>query len=72
MHVWTLNWEKNYLTIHALIDKNLKTKNIINLKKHMKELLEQEWIDHSVIEFEWEEENCNEWTFCEPNNTKNS
>ena len=65
MHVWTLNWEKNYLTIHALIDKKLETRDIINLKKEMKELLKKEWIDHSVIEFEWEDENCEEWTFCE-------
>lgn len=65
MHVWTLNWEKNYLTIHALIDKNLKTQDIIHLKKEMKELLKSEWIHHSVIEFEWEDENCEEWTFCE-------
>ena len=65
MHVWTLNWEKNYLTIHALIDKKLQTKDIINLKKEMKELLKKEWIDHSVIEFEWKDENCEEWTFCE-------
>jgi hypothetical protein len=43
----------------------LKTKDIINLKKDMKELLKKEWIDHSVIEFEWEEENCEEWKFCE-------
>jgi len=65
MHVWTLNWEKNYLTIHALIDKKLETRDIINLKKEMKELLKKEWIDHSVIEFEWEDENCEEWAFCE-------
>ena len=64
MHVWTLNWEKNYLTIHALIDKELKTKDIINLKKDMKELLKKEWIDHSVIEFEREDENCEKWDFC--------
>jgi hypothetical protein len=43
----------------------LKTKDIINLKKDMKELLKKEWRDHSVIEFEWEEENCEEWDFCE-------
>ena len=65
MHVWTLDWSKNYMTIHALIDKKLKTKDIINLKKDMKKLLKKEWIDHSVIEFEWEDENCNEWDFCD-------
>ena len=62
--IYILNWEKNYLTIHALIDKKLKTKDIINLKKDMKELLKKEWIDHSVIEFEREDENCEKWDFC--------
>jgi hypothetical protein len=42
MHVRTLNGERNYLTIHALINKQLKTKDIINLKKDMKELLKKE------------------------------
>jgi len=65
MHVWTLDGEKNYLTIHAMIDKKLKTEDIIKLKKDMKELLKKDWIDHSVIEFEWKDENCNEGTFCE-------
>jgi len=63
MHVWTLDWEKNYLTIHAMIDKKLKTKDIMTLKKDMKKLLKKEGIDHSVIEFEWEDENCSD-EFC--------
>ena len=64
MHVWTLNGEKNYLTIHVMIDKGLETKDIIKLKKDIKELLKKQWIDHSVIEFEREDENCEEWVFC--------
>jgi hypothetical protein len=48
-----------------MIDKKLKTEDIIKLKKDMKELLKKDWIDHSVIEFEWKDENCNEGTFCE-------
>jgi cobalt-zinc-cadmium efflux system protein len=42
MHVWTLDGEKNYLTIHAMIDKKLKTEDIIKLKKDMKELLKKD------------------------------
>jgi len=63
MHVWTLDWSKNYMTIHALIDKKLKTNDIIKLKKDMKELLKHEGITHSVIEFEREDEHCND-EFC--------
>ena len=64
MHVWTLDGEKNYLTIHALIDKKLSTNDIMKLKKDIKSELKKEWIHHSVIEFEWEDEHCNEWKFC--------
>ncbi len=64
MHVRTLDGQKNYMTIHALIDEDLKTEDIVKLKKDMKELLKKEWIGHSVIEFEWENENCKEGRFC--------
>jgi hypothetical protein len=36
----------------------------MKLKKDMKAELEKQWIHHSVIEFEWEEEHCDEWEFC--------
>ena len=64
MHVWTLDGEKNYLTIHALIDKKLSTDDIMKLKKDIKSELKKQWIHHSVIEFEREDEHCDEWEFC--------
>ena len=42
MHVWTLDWEKNYLTIHALIDKKLSTDDIMKLKKDIKSELKKQ------------------------------
>ena len=42
MHVRTLDGQKNYMTIHALIDEDLKTEDIVKLKKDMKELLKKE------------------------------
>jgi Co/Zn/Cd efflux system component len=42
MHVWTLDGEKNYLTIHALIDKKLSADDIMKLKKDMKAELEKQ------------------------------
>jgi len=64
MHVWTLDGEKNYLTIHALIDKKLSADDIMKLKKDIKSELKKQWIHHSVIEFEREDEHCDEWEFC--------
>ena len=65
IHLWTLDGNKNYITIHALIDKKLSVPKIIALKKTIKDALKRQNISHCVIEFEWEDENCGEWDFCE-------
>lgn len=65
IHLWTLDGNKNYITIHALIDKKLSVPKIIALKKTIKDALKKQNISHCVIEFEWEDENCEEGDFCE-------
>jgi len=65
IHLWTLDGNKNYITIHALIDKKLSVPKIIALKKTIKDALKKQNISHCVIEFEWEDENCEEKDFCE-------
>ena len=65
IHLWTLDGNKNYITIHALIDKKLSVPQIIALKKTIKDTLKDKKISHCVIEFEWEDENCEEKDFCE-------
>jgi len=65
IHLWTLDGNKNYITIHALIDKKLSVQKIIALKKTIKDALKKQNISHCVIEFEWEDENCEEGDFCE-------
>ena len=65
IHLWTLDGNKNYITIHALIDKKLSVPKIIALKKTIKDALKKQNISHCVIEFEWEDENCEERDFCE-------
>ena len=65
IHLWTLDGNKNYITIHALIDKKLSVPKIIALKKTIKDALKKQNISHCVIEFEWEDENCEEGNFCE-------
>ena len=64
IHLWTLDGNKNYITIHALIDKKLSVPKIIALKKTIKDALKDKKISHCVIEFEWEDENCEEGDFC--------
>jgi len=64
IHLWTLDGNKNYITIHALIDKKLSVPKIIALKKTIKDALKRQNISHCVIEFEWEDEKCEEGDFC--------
>ena len=64
IHLWTLDGNKNYITIHALIDKKLSVPKIIALKKTIKDALKKQKISHCVIEFERENENCEEKDFC--------
>jgi len=64
IHLWTLDGNKNYITIHALIDKKLSVPKIIALKKTIKDALKKQNISHCVIEFEWEDEKCSEGDFC--------
>ena len=65
IHLWTLDGDRNYITIHALIDEKLTVPQIIALKKDIKHALKHKNISHCVIEFEWENENCEAWDFCE-------
>lgn len=58
IHIWTLDWENNYSTLHCVIDKNFWKKEIINLKNEIKKLLKQNKISHSVIEFERSDNIC--------------
>ena len=54
MHLWTMDGVNNYATIHVLVDKNLKIEEIENIKKNLREELEEHNVCHSVIEFETE------------------
>ena len=65
IHLWTLDGDRNYITIHALIDEKLTVPQIIALKKAIKHTLKHKNISHCVIEFEWKDENCEGWNFCE-------
>lgn len=65
IHLWTLDGNRNYITIHALIDKKLSVPKIITLKKAIKDALKKQNISHCVIEFEWEDEKCEKGDFCE-------
>ena len=52
MHLWSIDGINNYITFHAVIEKNS------NIKLKLREKLKQFNIYHSTIEFEYENEEC--------------
>ncbi len=56
IHLWSLDGINNYATMHV----KTSAKNIINLKKEIREELMEHGINHVTIEIEGKDENCNE------------
>ncbi len=54
IHVWSLDGENAYLTMHVLLSKDVSKKNYETLKRELKEKLKEEGIMHSTIEFEYD------------------
>lgn len=58
IHVWTIDGNEIFLTMHVLINKNVTKKNYEEVKENIKTCLEEQGIHHSTIEIEYED--CNE------------
>lgn len=56
IHVWSIDGVNNYATLHAVSD----AKDLIKIKKELKECLEEHSIAHSTIELESTKEKCPE------------
>ncbi len=57
-HVWTLDGNNTYITMHVLVKDDISTENIILLKKQIKEEAKHHNINHVTIEVEYEKEKC--------------
>lgn len=57
-HLWTMDGEYHVLSFHIVIADHLSSKEIILLKKRVREILKQRHIWHSTIEIEYENEFC--------------
>lgn len=58
IHLWTIDGESNYLTMHVIVKNNITNKEIIEIKHSIKEELIKHKIHHATIEIEFEEEEC--------------
>lgn len=54
LHIWTIDGINNYITLHVVIDENVFSKDLENIKRKIKNELEEHDINHSTIEFEIE------------------
>jgi len=57
-HIWTLDGEKNFLTTHIIVNKDITNDEIIQLKKDLKDYICKKDICHTTIEIEYENEVC--------------
>lgn len=61
IHIWSLDEDEVFLTMHVQVEKNVTKKNYEEIKQKVKETLKEEGIGHSTIEMEYElckEESC--------------
>ncbi len=57
-HVWSMDGEYHILSIHLVIAENLKLSELQSIKREAKKLVSSMGINHTTIEFERVDENC--------------
>ncbi len=60
IHIWSLKGERVFLSAHVIIDDSYCKEDIINIKKELKSLLKKEGFEHVTLEFEFENEKCDD------------
>jgi cobalt-zinc-cadmium efflux system protein len=58
LHVWAMSTTQNAMTAHILVKCNIDIEQLNQIKKNIKQELEQINIQHATLEFETEDENC--------------
>ena len=60
LHVWAISTSQNAMTAHIIIHSNTGIEQLNILKKNIKHELKHVNIHHATLEFETEDENCND------------
>ena len=58
LHIWSLDEEYNVMTVHVILRKSLPVEELAELKKQIRQMLKEEKIQHTTIEFEMQGEAC--------------
>lgn len=59
-HVWSLDGEKNLISMHIVVSDELKREDIIEVKRQIRDLLKKSDIDHATIEVDFK---CEEYDY---------
>ncbi len=57
-HIWSLDSENHVLSTHLVVGNNIKTNEVIRVKKEAREIIKKMHIEHVTIEIELEDEDC--------------
>ena len=60
LHVWAISTSQNAMTAHIIVHPEIGIEQLDLLKKNIKHELEHVHIHHATLEFETEDENCND------------
>jgi len=58
-HIWSLDGENHVLTTHVVVYKNTARKEISQIKRSIMDQISGHHFEHTTIEIEYEDENCN-------------
>ncbi len=57
-HVWTMDGHHHVLTMHAVLEGDFSREKMMGLKESIRGIMSCHGIDHSTVEFEFEDEAC--------------
>ena len=57
-HLWTLEGEKNLLSMHIVVPDDINRHQLIELKQKIKLLLQERGIEHVTLEVDFASEDC--------------
>lgn len=57
-HLWSMDGEYSIFSVHLVVKDEIQIKDLISIKREVRDLLRNENINHLTIEFEFENEDC--------------
>lgn len=58
IHIWTMDGNNTYVTMHVLIGDNSTVDDVMKIKKSIRDVAKKHGINHTTVEIEFEKEEC--------------